>query len=286
MPTSARSICLVTSRRYPRPFAAELADLKSRTAARSENAAAEQPREEYAKAVKVWHRAEDALIPIAGEQEKALLKHAGAAKKAEDAGKALAAAEAAVAARRDAARALAEATAKAQDVVKKLPKEKDLADAARVFATRSVSASTEVAALEKASVAQAAALKKLEEDRTGLAHESGRSGQSEGPVGPRGRIQRRRESHALDARHKTAETRVALEDQERRVAAVEAYAKWHGLRERIAANRHARSWPLGPRSRRAGSEAASTPRSCEPERTRCVWRKRSEPPPTGRGPRL
>ncbi len=216
----------------PARLAAELANLKSRSAPLE--AAAEGAREEYAKAVKVWHRAEDALIPIAGEQEKALLKHAGAAKKAEEAGKACVAAEAAVTARRDAARALAEAAAKAQDVVKKLPKEKELADAARVFAMRSTSVAAEVMALEKAGLDKAAALKKLEEERAGLARavESARA-----KVQSVRESVRREESNALDARRKMAETRVALEDHQRRVAALEAYARWDGIRERIAANR-------------------------------------------------
>ena len=128
-------------------------------------AAAERARDEYKKAVKAWHRAEDALIPLAAEQEKALAQHAGIATKEDEARKALTAAEAAVAGRRDAARALAEAAAKAQDVVKRLPKEKELADAASVFAKRSAAVAAEVAALEKTSAAKADALKKLTERR-------------------------------------------------------------------------------------------------------------------------
>ena len=54
----------------PARFAAKLAGLK----ARSEplEAAAERAREDdYANAVKVWHRTEAALIPLAAEQDKA-----------------------------------------------------------------------------------------------------------------------------------------------------------------------------------------------------------------------
>ncbi len=213
-------------------FAAELADLKGRSAPLE--AAAERAREEYAKAVKVWHRTEDGLIPIAGEQEKALVKHAGAVKREEEAGKALAAVDAALAARRDAARTLAEAAAKAQDVVKKLPREKELADATRIFTSRSAVAAFEVTALEKASVDKAAALKKLADERVGL---------TRAVEEQRAKVQsvresvRREESKVLEARRKMSETRVALEDHQRRIAALEAYARWHGLRERIAASR-------------------------------------------------
>ena len=60
--------------------------------------------------MKAWHRAEAALIPLAGEEDKAVVKHAGVMKKEEDAAKALAAAQAAVTARRETAKALAEAS--------------------------------------------------------------------------------------------------------------------------------------------------------------------------------
>ena len=96
--------------------------------------------------------AEAGLIPMVSEEEKAVAKHAAAAKKEESARTALAAAEAAVAAHRETAKALADVAGRTQDLVKKLPKEKDLADAARVFANRSAVAATELVALEKASV--------------------------------------------------------------------------------------------------------------------------------------
>ena len=116
-----------------------------------------------------------------------LAKHAAAAKKEEAARTALAAAEAAVAARRETAKALADAAGRAQEVVKKLPKEKDLADAARVFANRSAAAATELAALEKASGEKAAALKKIGEERAAVDRivEAARAKFAAGPrVGP------------------------------------------------------------------------------------------------------
>ena len=74
------------------------------------------------------------------------------------------------------AKSLAEAAGRAQDVVKKLPKEKELADAARVFANRSTAAATELAALEKASIAKGAALKKIGEERAASPGPSRRPG--------------------------------------------------------------------------------------------------------------
>ena len=48
---------------------------------------------------------------------------------------------------------------------------------------------------------------------------------------------RREEAVVLEARRKLAEARTSLENHQRRLAALEAYARWHGLRQRIDANR-------------------------------------------------
>jgi hypothetical protein len=216
----------------PTRFAVELAELKARSGPME--AAVERARENHAKAIKAWHRAEDALIPLAAEQEKVLLKHAGVAKKEEEARNTLAAAEAAVAARRDTAKALAETAARAQDVVKKLPKEKELADAARVFAARSAAVVAEVTVLEKTAGERAAAVKKVADERAELA---GAVESARAKVQPVRESVRREESVALEARRKLAEIQVALVDHQRRVAALEAYARWQGIREQIAANR-------------------------------------------------
>ena len=53
---------------------------------------------------------------------------------------------------------------RAQDVVKKLPKDKELVDAAAIFTKRHAAATAELAALEKADVAKKAALKKAAEE--------------------------------------------------------------------------------------------------------------------------
>ena len=75
----------------PSSFAAELAERKSRTA--TLEAAVETAKEAYRKAEKAWHRAEAALIPLVGEEDKAMARHAAATTREEAARAALAAAE-------------------------------------------------------------------------------------------------------------------------------------------------------------------------------------------------
>jgi hypothetical protein len=215
----------------PSSATAELGTLKARSAALE--AEVERAHEVYRKAEKAWHRAESALIPLAAERDKAVAKHTEVTKKEEEARTALAAADAAVAARRDTSKALVDVAGRAQEVAKKLPKEKELADAARVFANRSAAAATELAALEKASVEKGAALKKIGEERAAVARSIEAAWAKARPV--RESV-RKEESLALEARRKLADRRTALENHQRRTAALEAYSRWQGLRERIAAN--------------------------------------------------
>ena len=99
-----------------------------------------------------------------------MVKHDATAKKEEAARTALAAAETAAAARRETARALADVAGRAQELARKLPKEKELADAARVFVNRSAAAATELAALEKVSGENGVALKIIGEERAAVDH--------------------------------------------------------------------------------------------------------------------
>jgi hypothetical protein len=210
----------------------ELATLKVRSA--ELEAQVEKAEAAYRKAEKAWHRAESAVIPLVAERQKAVVQHAEATKKEEDARTAMIAADAAVVARRETAQALAEAAGRAQEVVKKLPKEKELADAARVFANRSAAAATELAGLEKASREKRAVLKRIGEDRAAVARlvEAARA-----RVRPVRESVRQQETLALEVRSKLAARRIALETQQRRIATLEAEARWQGLRERLASNR-------------------------------------------------
>jgi hypothetical protein len=213
-------------------LASELAALKSRS--KLLESAAESAKVEHRRAEKAWHRSEGAVIPLVAEVDKALLKYAEAAKKEDEARTALAAAEAAIAARRDVVKALGEAAGRANEVIKRLPKEKDLADAARVFANRSATAAKELAAVEKASGEKASALKRIGEERAAVTRtiETARA-----RIRPSREAARREEALALVARRKMAESRVALENHQRRLAALESYIRWQGIRERLGANR-------------------------------------------------
>jgi predicted nucleic acid-binding Zn-ribbon protein len=214
----------------PAQFAAGLAELK----ARSEplEAAAQRAREDYLHAVKVWHKTESALIPLVAEQDKALLKHAELMKKRDDVQKAVGDAQAGIAAPRETAKALADVAGRAQDVVKKLPKEKDLADAARIFANRSAAAAAELTSLEKAAAEKAVALKKAVEELDAAAKsvEAVRA-----RVLPVRESVRRKEQIVLDLRQKMAESRVAAEEHQKRLRLHEAYARFKSLQEQVEA---------------------------------------------------
>jgi hypothetical protein len=218
----------------PAQIAARLAELKTRS--EPLEAVAERARDEYRSAVKAWHQAEDTLIPLVAEHDKAVAQHSAASKKREDAQKAVSDVQARLAAGRETAKALAEAAGRAQEVVKKLPQEKALADAAQIFVNRSKAAATELVALEKAIVEKSAPLKKTDEElaaaaksveaaraRALLVRESVRS----------------KETIVLEARRKMAESRIAAEDHQQRIGLLEAYARRNSVQEQIAANQRA-----------------------------------------------
>ena len=91
----------------PRSSTTKLAEMKARST--TLEADAERARDDYAKAVKTWHRTEEALIPVVGEQDKALAKHSELAKKKEEARKAVDDIQASIISTRDTAKILAEA---------------------------------------------------------------------------------------------------------------------------------------------------------------------------------
>ena len=136
------------------------------------------------------------------EQDKLCVKHAEAKTKKEAAQKAVADGETQIAASRDTAKALAEAVARAQDVVKKLPKDKELADAAATFTKRNAVAMAQLTSLEKAAVEKTAALKKTTEEVVAAAKavEAARA-----KVQPVRASVRQKEKTVLAAREKMAE---------------------------------------------------------------------------------
>ena len=202
----------------PSQFDAKLAEMKARST--TLEADAEHARDDYARAVKTWHQTEEALIPIVGEQDKALAKHSELAKKKEEAQKAAGDIQASIISTRETAKILAEAAARAQEAVKKLPKEKDLADAAGILVKRSKAAVAELAALDKASVEKSNAFKKAESDlaATTKVVETARS-----KVQPVRESVRQKEKLALESRRKMSESRTAMEEHRRRLGVLETY---------------------------------------------------------------
>ena len=135
-------------------------------------------------------------------------------------------------ARRTSSKTLAEAAGKAQDAVKKLPKEKDLADAAQKFVDRSKKTATDLAALQKTSAANSAALKKASED-VALAVKPVETARAKAL--PLREAVREKESVVLATRKKMAECRIALEHHKKRVRLLEAYAQRIDLDAQAAA---------------------------------------------------
>ncbi len=229
-----RSIDLPTS---PSP---DLRNLETRLAAlkaRSEalEAAADRDHDAYRRAEKNWHRAEEALIPLAAEAEKTVKKHAEATKKETEAHAAIVAAETNLAARRDAAKAVAEAAAKAREAAGKLPREKALADAAAVFAKRSASLATEVPALEKTLADRKVAHEKSQQAVKAAAEAVTAARAKAQPVRE---AVRQQETIALEARRKMTASRITQASHARRVETLEALVRRESLRRDAETTRH------------------------------------------------
>jgi hypothetical protein len=211
-------------------IASTLAELKTHSDALT--ATSEASQKEYDRAVKAWHTAENSLVPASAEQDQALAKHAEASKKQAEAQKALNDTLAKITTLEDVAKTLAEAVAKAQEAVKKLPKEKDLAAAAQKFVDRSKAMTTELAALQKARADKSAALEKAVVDVAAAVKpvETARAKSL-----PLREAVREKERSVLSSRRKMAESRIALERHKKRLRLVEAYAQRVALEEQAAA---------------------------------------------------
>jgi Protein of unknown function (DUF1549)/Protein of unknown function (DUF1553) len=214
----------------PAQFTAKLAEQKARTLPLE--AAAESARKAYASAIKAWHQVEEALVPLVAEQDKLMVKHAEANRKKEVAQNAIADAEAQVAASRDTAKALSEAAARVQEVVKKLPKDKELVDAAATFTKRHATATAQLTASEKVALEKRAALKKSTEEVLAAtkAVEAARA-----RVQPARASVRQKENSVLETRQKMAETRSAAEVQQKHLELLEAFARFKALQQQAAA---------------------------------------------------
>lgn len=210
-------------------IASKLTELKTHT--EPLGVASRASKEDYDHAITSWHAAETTLVPIAAELDQAMAKHSAAAKKQADAEKAVNEVLAKITAHQELAKTLMEAAAKAEEVAKKLPKEKDLAAAAQKFVDRSNAMAPELAALQKANAEKSAALKKVVDEvaATVAPVEAARA-----KAQPLRETVRRKEQEVLAARIKMAESRVVLERHERRLALLETHAVRNALAEKMA----------------------------------------------------
>jgi Protein of unknown function (DUF1549)/Protein of unknown function (DUF1553) len=215
----------------PAQFGARLAEQKART--EPLEAAAEAARKQYLSAVKAWYQAEESLVPLLAEQGKATAKHAECEKKREAAQKAVMDAQSQCAARRDTAKALTEAASRAQEVVKRLPKDKELIDAATTFTKRNAAAAAELTAFEKAIAEKNTVLKKAG-DEVAAAAQPVLAARAK--VSPVRESVRQKEKIALEVRQRMAETRLVAEDHQKRVTLLEAFARYKTLQLQIAAS--------------------------------------------------
>lgn len=117
--------------------------------------------EAYSQALKAWHQAESATIPIAGEVDAARSKYAESKPKTDEAIAALATAAAQYQAKQSVAAEVAEAVASAQKAMTALPEDKELASAVQLLSARSGQLTAEAAALSKAVEEKTAAQKPL-----------------------------------------------------------------------------------------------------------------------------
>ncbi len=215
----------------PADFAAKLAEEKAR--AEPLEAAAEAARTQYLSAVKAWYHIEESLVPLVAEEGKAASKHGESQQKRDAAQKAATDVHSQFAAKRDTAKALVQAASLAQVVVKKLPKDTELIGAATTFSKRSAAVASELAALEKTIAEKTATLKKADDDVTAAAQAVLAARAKVVPVRESVRQQDR---IVLESRRKMAETRLAAEDNQKRLAVLEAFARYMALQNEVAAS--------------------------------------------------
>jgi hypothetical protein len=111
--------------------------------------AAKASADAYTAALTTWEEAEATMLPVAGELDTARNQYAEAKKKLDEAVKAVTDAANQLQAKKTVADPLQQAATAAQEVVKKLPDDKELADAAQKFVAKAQQLAAETAALTK-----------------------------------------------------------------------------------------------------------------------------------------
>ena len=125
--------------------------------------AAKESADVYAKALEVWHQAEAATLPAAGELDAARNVYAEAKKKADEAHKALADVTAQQQTKQNIATTLQQAAVATRQAADALPGDKELPDAAQKLLTRSEQLTSEATALAKTIEEKTTALTPLTE---------------------------------------------------------------------------------------------------------------------------
>jgi hypothetical protein len=194
--------------------------------------AAEASAKAYAKALETWEQAESKVLPVAGELDKAKTQYADAKKKADDAVKAASDAASQLQAKKKAVAPVQTAATAAQEAVKVLPADKELADAALKFATRAKQLAAETVTLTKTSAEKTAAVAPMTAawDKTkppvATAHKK---------VTPLTASLKEAEKAMLAARTKSENENEALQSLDRRLATAQKVAALPALNQALTA---------------------------------------------------
>jgi hypothetical protein len=219
-----------------------LADQASKEVARLEEArvpiakASEQSTDAYTKASDAWEQSEAKMLPVAGELDKAKTQYADAKKKMDDATKAAADAESQLKAKKTVATPVQQAATAAQEAIKALPTDKELADAAQKFAARAKQLSDETAALTKTATEKTAAVPPMAEawNKTKPPVEEAKQ-----KVTPLTGAVKEAEKAMLAARDKAASDSEVLQSLDRRLATAKRVAKLPAMNQAIASAQQA-----------------------------------------------
>ena len=161
-------------------------------------------------------------------------------------------------------------------MVKKLPKDKELIDAATIFSKRGAVAAAELAVLEKAIAEKTATLKKAGDEVNAAAHVVLAVRAKVLPV--RDSV-RQKEKIAVEGRRRMAETRSVAEDHQKRLTLLEAFVRYQTLQQQIATTNQtlvalrnslatAQTVPLNSRSTCSRSRKSPRPLICARSRRR------------------
>jgi hypothetical protein len=200
------------------------------------NATADRAKDSYDNAVKAWYTAETVMIAAVAPIDTALAKHAEATKARDAEAKAFAVAQALLATRRETAKALTEAASKAEEVVKRLPAEKEIATAAQKFVDRSKLIATEIIGLDKALKDKEVVVKKANDALIPLAKSVD---DARAKAAPLRETVWQKEQATLAARRGLSEARVAVEHEKRRLESLQVLASYLTLDARSAALKNA-----------------------------------------------